>query len=523
MMPSKQETRFASSLAISVYQRRWRKFMLKLRTQMHQKNAAAKAFSESVEIIFSGAQYASLHAHLFQENGDEQAAYAFIAPSQKDAKTRLLVHHMIFLQPGHFSEQSGAFLELETTIGAAIAQHAIENRWGLVEIHSHPFADEYVSFSSTDKGFALPRFRWFARKAQKAFAHVMLVFGCNSADGLMYDADADDMRPIEGVTILDAPIRRFPMAPSEAQLMDMAYLSRTSRQAQAFGTQGQDKIAKLSVGIVGLGGVGAFVAHQLALLGVRKFVLVDADVVEATNLNRFVGASSRDVAEKTPKVRVLDRLIRQLDPKTEVVIHQEMFPSELTIKALKHVDVLFGCTDTHGSRLLLNEFALQYMLPYIDIGVGITSDEAGKIREAGGQFRVILPERFCLQCVRALDPDQAARDLLPLESRKLHQERGYIPTENIPAPSVGFLNGTLASLAVGEFLNLVTGFQEPSEIVYYFLKGQSMKRVRATKDAQCVACSNVGRFAMGDLEAVLGMTQKPSSIQHIPSPTSQAE
>lgn len=470
------------------------------------------------EVVFSGQQYAELHTHLFQENGDEQAAYAFVSPSARDDKLRLLVHHIVLLQPGHFASQSGAFLELESSTAAAIAQHAIENQWGLVEIHSHPFANEHVGFSSTDTGYALPRFRWFAEKAHKAFPHVMLVFGQNSADGLIYDPNVDDMRKIDSITILDSPIRHFHIAQPETKFTDSEYMSRTSRQVQVFGEYGQAKLANLVIGIVGLGGVGAFVAHQLALLGIREFVLVDADTVESTNLNRFVGASSQDVTDKTPKVRVLERMIRQLDPNAKIHLYKEMFPSSETVDALKHTDVIFGCTDTHGSRLLLNEFSLQYMLPYIDIGVGINSDSNGRIQEAGGQFRILLPDRFCLQCIRALDPDQASRDLLPVESRAVHQSRGYIPAEDIPAPAVGFLNGALACLAVGEFLNLITGFQEPSEIVYYFLNGQAMKKVRAIRDGNCVACGKTGRFAMGDLEPVLGLNNSSLQIERLPLP-----
>jgi hypothetical protein len=122
-----------------------------------------------------------------------------------------------------------------------------------------------------------------------------------------------------------------------------------------------------------------------------------------------------------------------------------------------------------------------------------------------------------------VDADQAARDLLPAEMRSVHRARGYIPAEDIPAPSVGFLNGTLACLAVGEFLNLVTGFQEPSDIVYYFLKGQTMKRVRATRDAECVACGKNGRLAAGDLEPVLGLSAIPVWIETVPLPSASSD
>lgn len=477
---------------------------------------------QTTEVVFSGAQYSSLHDHLFQPNGDEQAAYAFVSPSLSGTHQRLLVHHIVLLQPDHFAEQNGAFLQLEGSAAEAVAKHAVENQWGLVEIHSHPFADTSVGFSSTDTGYGLPRFRWFAKKVQRSFPHVMLVFGKNSADGLIYDSNSNSMRTVDRITILNSPIRQFEMNQNHTKTFDDGYLKRTSRQIQAFGEHGQAQLARIRVGIVGLGGIGGFVTQQLALLGIRNFVLVDADTVETTNLNRLVGASIHDAVAHIPKVRVLERLIDQLDPNAKVQLFQEMFPTQATVNALKHVDVLFGCTDTHGSRMLINEFALQYMLPYIDIGVGIQSDSDGRIHEAGGQFRVLLPERFCLQCIGALDADQAARDLLPPESRATHQVRGYIPAEDIPAPSVGFLNSALASMAVGEFMNLITGFQDASEIVYYFLKGQTMKKVRAIRKEDCVSCNGTGRFAMGDLERVLGLDVPRLSIDSLPVPGGEA-
>jgi hypothetical protein len=181
-------------------------------------------------------------------------------------RIRLLAHHIVELQPEHFASQSGAFLDVEKSTAIAVAQHALDNQWGLVEIHSHPFANDHVGFSSIDTSYALPRFRWFAEKAQRAFPHAMLVFGKNSVDGLIYDPDADDMRKIDSVTILSSPIRRFWIAQPQAALTDSAYLNRTARQVQAFGEHGQAQIAALTVGIVGLGGVGSSVAYQLALL-----------------------------------------------------------------------------------------------------------------------------------------------------------------------------------------------------------------------------------------------------------------
>src|SRR5262249_10800834 len=62
------------------------------------------------------------------------------------------------------------------------------------------------------------------------------------------------------------------------------------RQVRAFGEAGQRALASMTVAIIGLGGTGSVTAQQLAHLGVRRFVLIDPDRIEASNLNRVVGA-----------------------------------------------------------------------------------------------------------------------------------------------------------------------------------------------------------------------------------------
>ena len=81
------------------------------------------------------------------------------------------------------------------------------------------------------------------------------------------------------------------------------------------GSDSDATLWRLRVAIVGLGGGGSHIAQQLAHVGVGKFVLIDPDVVEDSNLNRLVGAGARDAIKHTPKVQVLKRVI--LDNRTE--------------------------------------------------------------------------------------------------------------------------------------------------------------------------------------------------------------
>ena len=71
---------------------------------------------------------------------------------------------------------------------------------------------------------------------------------------------------------------------------------RADFSRQSFlGAQSERKLAETRVAIVGLGGGGSHIAQQLAHVGVGHFRLIDPDCMEASNLNRLVGATQSDV------------------------------------------------------------------------------------------------------------------------------------------------------------------------------------------------------------------------------------
>jgi hypothetical protein len=110
---------------------------------------------------------------------------------------------------------------------------------------------------------------------------------------------------------------------------------------------------------------------------------------------------------------------------------------------------------------------------------------------------------------------------LSREQRDLARTRGYIANAHMPAPSVIFLNSTLASLAVAEFMNLVTGFKPPHPLVRHDLLKQTTTVVKAQRRADCTSCSIDGLLGWGDLEslpdyepiAVAGAHPEPQSVK----------
>src|SRR5215470_19185367 len=101
--------------------------------------------------------------------------------------------------------------------------------------------------------------------------------------------------------------------------MKSARHSELRLDRQSFLGEKSDWVLRRSrVGIVGLGGGGSHIAQQLGHLGVGEFVLIDPDEVEDTNLNRLVGATQQDVANRANKVSVAAQVIGGVNPSAQI-------------------------------------------------------------------------------------------------------------------------------------------------------------------------------------------------------------
>jgi hypothetical protein len=158
--------------------------------------------------------------------------------------------------------------------------------------------------------------------------------------------------------------------------------------------------------------------------------------------------------------------------------------------------VLFGCVDNDGARVVLNELALAYSIPYFDLAVGIDAD-AGRVDVAGGRLAVVLPGGPCLYCMDQIDADEARYWLSIDEEREIMRRRGYVKGMDVRAPSVVASNAALAASAASELAVYVSGIrpvQPWSEVdllgVGRSVKAQWMTPVRVSKKSGCPACEN---------------------------------
>lgn len=136
------------------------------------------------------------------------------------------------------------------------------------------------------------------------------------------------------------------------------------RVERLIGSSNLDLLKKKRVGVVGLGSGGGFVALTLAMSGVGKFVLVDDDLLENTNIVRHV-ADSRFIGQ--PKAEAVAELIRSRNPEAEVEVRVGRI--EQNMEVLDNLDLLVSGVDGEGPKYVLNQACLKHNLPAVYAGV----------------------------------------------------------------------------------------------------------------------------------------------------------
>ncbi len=264
------------------------------------------------------------------------------------------------------------------------------------------------------------------------------------------------------------------------------------RQVRAFGAAGQMALRNLRIAIVGLGGMGSLVAQQLVHLGVREFILVDPDTLEQTNLNRVANARPEELGR--PKVEIAAEYIRSIAKDAAVTCVQGDVTRAKTARSLFNADVILGCTDSHGSRAVLQQVSYQYLIPCIDTGTTIAVKD-GHVTHIYGRVQLLAPGLACLTCSGLLDAAEVRHDMMtPFE----RQADPYLQGAREPAPAVMSLNGTVASLAVTMLLATVCGIPVSGRYLLYNGMASTLRNVRAGANPSCYICSRSGSFARGD-------------------------
>jgi molybdopterin/thiamine biosynthesis adenylyltransferase len=439
-----------------------------------------------MELVIAAPDFDELHRRLFSYAPEEAAAFLAV----ELANGHLLVRSFHVFEPKDLDGE--AFGGVSVYEEAQVRELAAIKRAGhaVVEVHTHPGSGDHAAFSSYDDD-ELPAFARYVQNKLPGRPFGALVLAEAAYAGRAWSAErlptALEIRAVGESTASPEWLRRNGGTP-----LDRSF----DRQIRALGPAGQRDLSALRVGVVGLGGTGSQVVQQLAHLGVRNFVLVEDDRVERTNLPRLAGATWWDALLGRQKASVAQRLIRRLAPRATIAKTGSLRKPE-SLRALSSVDLIVGCVDNDGARLVLSELAAAYLVPHLDIGVGIEGH--GDDRAIGGRVSFYLPGGACLACADELDFAEAAEDLEAEAVRRIRVERGYA-RERAVEPALMPLNTVLVGAAMVELLAFVTGVRPVIPFQRYDAIESRLIRQGVEPNEDCPVCRPA--FAMGDRQAI---------------------
>ncbi|MFT8394964.1 molybdopterin-synthase adenylyltransferase MoeB [Propionibacterium sp.] len=227
------------------------------------------------------------------------------------------------------------------------------------------------------------------------------------------------------------------------------------------GSEGQQRLQAARVLIVGTGGLGAPLALYLAAAGVGTIGLVDFDNVEASNLQRQIIHSTRDIGR--PKTASARDSIRAINPKVKVITHQVALTSENALSIIGDYDIIADGTDNYPTRYLVNDAAVFLGKPVV----------YGSVYQFDGHVTVFDSRHG--PCYRCLYPTPPPPELTPSCS-----EGGVL----------GVLPGLVGVLQATEVLKLLIGGAEPliGRLLLVEAWGTHFREVQIAKNPACPVC-----------------------------------
>lgn len=226
------------------------------------------------------------------------------------------------------------------------------------------------------------------------------------------------------------------------------------------GYDGQLKLRNATACVIGLGGLGAFIAQMLAGMGVGCLRIVDRDIVSRSDLHRQYLYDVKSVG--LPKVEVALRKLKGLNPDVDLDPVPESFNSSNADELIVGVDVVLDGLDRPEPRYLLNRTCNRHKIPYV----------FGGAVELSGNVSTIIPGRTpCLECFMA----GLKEDDLP--------KCGVVGVH----PSI---LGIITAVQVSEAIRILTE-QEPKlagRLLYIDLEAMRFISVNLVRGEKCPVC-----------------------------------
>lgn len=394
----------------------------------------------------------ALARHLIRRDKQEDLCFVLWNPSVGSRRVTALLKEIILPERG--DRQRHGNVSFNAKYLQRVCEIALEKKCGIAFLHSHPGVG-WQGMSPDD-----------IAAEQKISGAVQSITGFPLVGMTVSSDDIWSARFWESSSRKDHTRKwcRSVRSVGENLKVDFAdcvveppqYGEMFKRTRAVWGKGNHSILARLRIGVVGLGSVGSVVAEMLARSGLKNIVLIDYDEIQAHNLDRILTGTKKDIG----KLKVIAAKARLKSVSTADKITVEAVPFSVAEKrgydAALNCDVLFSCVDRPRPRQILNHFAYAHLIPVIDGGIAVRFKRQ-KFSGVDWQLQTVAPGRPCLECLGSFSSSDAATEAAgklddPTYMSGLKDSHIFKRNENVFA-----FSANLASLEMMHLIALVTG------------------------------------------------------------------
>ena len=430
--------------------------------------------------------------HVRAGMSQEELCFALWRPATGATRTTAIVFDLVFPLGGERRLHGNASFEADY-LGRAVMR-ACSQGVGLAFMHSH-LSGGWQDMSNPDLVAERDRIAPPARAT--GLPLLGLTLGTDESwsarfwhwDGNRFcRAWCDKVRVVGRRLLVTFNDQNVPPPPRRPQLR---------RTIDTWGVSRQQDIARVHVGVVGLGSVGSMVAEALARIGVRRLTLIDADKVELHNIDRLLYAGEDDVGRL--KVDLVAQHLKRGATAERFEVEAVPAPLQLESSYLRALDcdLLVSAVDRPLPKDLINRIAYAHCIPVIFGGVFIDTKPGGTLGQAGWSVVAAGPDRRCLRCDGQYTSSDVAmeHDGLLDDPTYIHGGAGELgPTNQNVFP----FSANVASLMVIQLVRLVIAERWWPDVggrLHYSVIPSEL----SLEQAKCHAhCSIAEQLALGD-------------------------
>jgi len=264
-----------------------------------------------------------------------------------------------------------------------------------------------------------------------------------------------------------------------------------------FGEEGQQKLLKAKVLVIGAGGLGCPALQYLTAAGIGTIGIVDDDVVALNNLHRQVLYSMIDIGSS--KAERAAKILQGLNPEIKIIAYNERLNNQNALILLDEYDIVIDGTDNFSTRYMINDACVMLYKPLV----------YGAISQFEGQVSV-----FNSQLRQQAESNEAVnyRDLFPEPPKE-----GEV-LNCAEAGVLGVLPGIIGTMMANETIKLITGIGETLTnqlLTYNALNNQVyLLSLSARKETRSLIPKDEKEFLTTDYEWLCASPVQEAEIDH---------